>query len=314
MPAGAWEERILAARVAGYRPEWLDDLCHSGLVAWGRLAVRADGDDEAARRGSPPSRATPVGIVIRADLPWLLQAARGGAEPAVPVDGAVAEVVDALGRRGAQFHAEVVASTGRLASEVTDALWDAVARGLVTADGFRAIRSLLSARQRWDRRQQGPRRSLRRGAAGRVGGDGRWSLLPGASAVDDPDALAEAVAEQLLARWGVVFRDLLGRETLALPWREVQWALRRLEARGTIRGGRFVTGFTGEQYALPAAVDGLRAVRRSDHDGEVVRLSGADPLNLVGVITVGARVPAVRTNTVEYVDGVPVAPPVAAGS
>jgi ATP-dependent Lhr-like helicase len=121
----------------------------------------------------------------------------------------------------------------------------------------------------------------------------------------DTDALAEAVAEQLLARWGVVFRDLVARETLAVPWREVLWAFRRLEARGTIRGGRFVTGFVGEQYALPAAVEGLRETRRRDRSGEIVRVAAVDPLNLVGLLTPGPRVPAVRGNAVVYSDGAP---------
>jgi ATP-dependent Lhr-like helicase len=184
-----------------------------------------------------------------------------------------------------------------------------VARGLLTADSFSAVRSLLSGRQaaarhrEWDRR-----RGLRRGvsAAPAAAGGGRWSLLPPAGSVEDRDALAEAVAEQLLARWGVVFRDLVARETLALPWRDVLWALRRMEARGTVRGGRFVTGFTGEQYAQPEAVDLLRAVRRRPRDGETIHLSATDPLNLVGIVTPGPRVPAVRTNTVTYVDGLPV--------
>jgi ATP-dependent Lhr-like helicase len=122
----------------------------------------------------------------------------------------------------------------------------------------------------------------------------------------DGEALAEALAEQLLARWGVVFRDLVARETLAVPWRDVLWAFRRLEARGTIRGGRFVTGFVGEQYALPEAVEGLRAMRRRERSGEIVRLAAVDPLNLVGILTPGPRVPAVRRNMVVYHDGVPV--------
>jgi ATP-dependent Lhr-like helicase len=146
---------------------------------------------------------------------------------------------------------------------------------------------------------------LRRGASNHAAGGGRWSLLPEAGSIDDRDALAEAVAEQLLARWGVVFRDLIRRETLAVPWRDVLWALRRMEARGTARGGRFVTGFTGEQYALPEAVDQLRAVRRAPRNGEVVQISATDPLNLVGILTPGPLIPAVRTNTVTYVDGLP---------
>ena len=181
-----------------------------------------------------------------------------------------------------------------------------MARGLLTADGFAAVRSLLAGRQVSSGRPYLARRGLRRGSTGPASaGGGRWSLLPGAGVIDDRDGLAEAVAEQLLARWGVVFRDVIARETLALPWRDIIWALRRMEARGTVRGGRFVTGFTGEQYALPEAVDQLRAVRRAPRDGEVVHLSAADPLNLVGIITPGPRVPALRTNTVTYTDGLP---------
>ena len=122
----------------------------------------------------------------------------------------------------------------------------------------------------------------------------------------DPEALAERVAVQLLARWGIVFRDLLARESLAVPWRELLWALRRMEARGSARGGRFVTGFVGEQYALPGAVEALREVRRRERTGEVVRLSAADPLNLVGIVLPGARIPALRTRSVVYRDGLPV--------
>ncbi len=220
-----------------------------------------------------------------------------------------AEVLDELRRRGALFHNEL----GRhpaLRRDVEDALWDGVARGLITADGFGAIRSLLQARAaRAATSAPVARRRLRRGATGRIGADGRWCLVPEAGPVDDADELAEAVAEQLLARWGVVFRDLVARETLALPWRDVLWALRRIEARGTARGGRFVTGFSGEQYALPDAVDALRRVRKLERTGEVVTLCGADPLNLVGVVVPGARVAAVRTTTVTYVDGVAADPP-----
>jgi ATP-dependent Lhr-like helicase len=129
--------------------------------------------------------------------------------------------------------------------------------------------------------------------------------VPATRATEDPDELAEAVAEQVLSRWGVVFRDLLARETFTVPWREVLWALRRMEARGTIRGGRFVTGFSGEQYAVPEAVDALRAVRKQERTGETVSISAADPLNVVGILLPGPRVPALRTNAITYVDGVP---------
>ena len=168
-----------------------------------------------------------------------------------------------------------------------------MARGLVTADGFRAVRTLFARRAM----QNAPgRRRLRRGSQLSSRTAGRWSLLPEPPADCDPDDLAEAVAEQLAARWGVVFRDLLTRENLAVPWREVLWALRRMEARGTICGGRFVHGFSGEQFAHPDAVGLLREVRKRPRTGETVMLSAADPLNLAGIVLPGPRIPAVATN------------------
>jgi ATP-dependent Lhr-like helicase len=148
---------------------------------------------------------------------------------------------------------------------------------------------------------------MRRGRPHAARAEGRWALVPPPERGAEPESLAEAMAQRLLARWGVVFRDLLARETLAVPWRELLWALRRMEARGSARGGRFVTGFVGEQYALPGAVDALREVRRRERTGEVVRLSAADPLNLVGIVLPGARVPALRSRFVTYRDGLPVA-------
>ena len=307
IPAGAWEEAILPARVEGFQHRWLEDLCRSGELVWGRLSLRPADPLDAPRRGSAtPSRATPVTFALRDDLPWLLSAARGEARPAEPAHGAAREVLDALRRHGAMFHGELRKATGRLPVEVEEGLWDLVARGIVTADGFQAVRSLLSAREAWKRRHRQEQRIRvggRRSRTWREGGEGRWALLPAQGSDEDRDTLAEQVAGQLLARWGVVFWDLTAREDLALPWREVLWALRRLEARGIVRGGRFVTGFAGEQYALPEAVEDLRRVRRTQRNGETVRLSGADPLNLVGIVLPGTRVAAVRTNSVTYRDG-----------
>jgi ATP-dependent Lhr-like helicase len=178
-----------------------------------------------------------------------------------------------------------------------------VARGLVTADGFRAVRSLL---RRGGRGPAVPRRGLRRGIGGGgpgAGTDGRWSLLPTPASDPDRDELAEAVAEQLAARWGVIFRDLACRENLAVPWRDVLWALRRMEARGTIRGGRFVAGFSGEQFAHADAVDVLRAIRKQRPAGQPVRISAADPLNLTAIVLPGPRIPAIPSNSVTYIDG-----------
>ena len=301
LAAGAWEKAVFPARVTGYRREWLDEVCLDGGVAWGRLSVRGEAD-EPPRRAGAPSRATPVTLTIRDDLPWLLRAARGEHRPAEPGPGSTSDVLDALRQRGALFPPDLESLTGRLPSEVEEALWDGVARGLVTADGFRAVRTLFARRAM----QNAPgRRRLRRGSQLSSRTAGRWSLLPEPPADCDPDDLAEAVAEQLAARWGGVFRDMLTRENLAVPWREVLWALRRMEARGTICGGRFVHGFSGEQFAHPDAVGLLREVRKRPRTGETVALSAADPLNLAGILLPGPRIPAVAANTVTYVDGAP---------
>ncbi len=301
LAAGAWEDAILGARVAGYRREWLDDLCLSGEITWGRLSVRAAELDEVPRRsGMTPSRATPITLTIRADLPWLLRAARGDRKPAQPGPGRTRDVLDALGEHGALFQPDLSTLTRRLPAEVEEALWDGVARGLVTADGFRAVRGLLRRRSL---ARAPERRGLRRGRGLMTATGGRWSLLPDAMAQEDRDELAEAVAEQLAARWGVVFRDIVARENLAVPWREVLWALRRMEARGTIRGGRFVAGFSGEQFALPEAVDALRSVRKLERTGETITVNAADPLNLAGIVLPGPRVPALPSNSVTYADG-----------
>ena len=265
-PAGDWE-RLFAERVESYRAEWLDDLCLSGEVVWGRLSLvepAADASDPAAgephRSGRTPSRRTPITFMLRADMPWLLQAHRGFAVPAEPTAGSGRDVLDALRAHGAQFHSELQAITHRLPTEIEEGLWDGVARGLIAADGFNAVRSLLHARTRFARRQRPHRRPGSRGRRGswRQGVEGRWTLLPAAQPVADADELAEAVAWQLLLRWGVVFRDVYLKERLAVPWREVLWALRRLEARGLIRGGHFVTGITGEQFADERACSLLR--------------------------------------------------------
>ena len=304
-PAGGWEAEILPRRIAGYRSAWLDDLCLSGSVAWGRLRAR-DGDPEGSPRSRPfPSRATPVTLVVREDLPWLLQAVRGAVRPSEPDSGATRDVIAVLREHGALFTDDIVALSRRLPTEVVAGLWDAVGRGMVTADGFAAVRSLFDGHRHAG---AGRRRGLRHGLAGMAGGEGRWSLLPEAVPVTDHDGLAEAVAEQLLARWGVVFHDLLARETLAVPWRDILWALRRMEARGTARGGRFVSGFSGEQYALPEAVDVLRSLRGRAPDGDLITLSAADPLNLVGIVVPGPRIPALHTNRVAFRDGIPEAP------
>ncbi len=295
----SWEAELIRPRVAGYQPGWIDRLCHNGEVQWLRLSPRMMDDPD--RRGGGPSKATPVSIVFRADLGWLLPAVRGDELPPRPQTGPVAEITELLDRRGARFLTEIATETGRLPTDIESALWDGVARGLFTADGFEAIRTLTApGRARADRPPRALSR-LRRTGVRAAEGAGRWSLVPAATpeGAADRDEVVEAAADQLLQRWGVIFYDLAAHESLGVRWRELQWALRRLEDRGLVRGGRFVKGFSGEQFALPEAVDGLKAIRRAPPTGRTVRVCGSDPLNLTGVVLPGPRVPARRTEQVE---------------
>ena len=345
-PAGDWESEILAARVSGYDPRWLDELCLAGEVAWGRLTPRADAaavslqgaqgaelaDDcvpeaadaveAAGGRGSAvPSPATPLAIVLREDLGWQLAAVRAGEAAPVPRGGPAADLLAVLRRDGACFRSELTASTRRLPAEVDEGLWDLVARGLLTADAFSAVRTLLSARRRRARQRHRSAARLalvaRRAPVGSGVGEGRWSLLPsgvdaggrqdrsGPHEAEGPalaDELAEAVARQLLVRWGVVAWELWARESYRLPWRDVVRALRRLEARGQCLGGRFVAGLSGEQYALEEAAELLAQVR-DRHDDDAFSLTASDPLNLTGFVVPGPRVPASRRRQLQYRDG-----------
>jgi ATP-dependent Lhr-like helicase len=304
--AVAWEADLLAVRMRRYEPSWLDRLSHDGEIAWLRINPPTRAVDAPA---AAPSKATPISLVARADLPWLLMAARAGADPGEPVVGATAEVLEVLRDRGACFASELGAATNRLPEDIERALWDGVSRGLVMSDGFGAIRARVQHGKRTTEHRRFSR--LSRGSRVATAAAGRWSLVPNSEAVAlsdlasaDRDELAEAVAELLLHRWGVLFRDLVVHDSLRFPWRDLQWALRRLEDRGLVRGGRFVSGFGGEQYALPAAHEQLTQVRRAPRDGERVTINATDPLNLVGIIVPGARVPAVRTRRVTFVDGI----------
>jgi len=311
--AVAWESDLLASRMRRYEPGWLDRCSVAGDVAWLRVTPGSRAVDAPS---VAPSKATPISLVCREDLPWLLAAARSAGPPAEPVVGATAEVIEVLRERGACFAGELAAATNRMPEDIERALWDGVARGLVMADGFGAIRARVARSssstdaRRFSRLARGARSTATAAA-------GRWSLVPSTSSStpDSPDTpdtpdipdredLAEAVAEVLLRRYGVVFRGLAVHDSLAFPWRDLQWALRRLEDRGLVRGGRFVAGFPGEQYALPHAVEQLAQVRRAPRTGERVVVNAVDPLNLVGIVIPGATVPSVRTRTVTYVDGV----------
>jgi len=319
---------VLASRVANYQPAWLDELCLGGEVVWGRLSPpvctspepsqgEADDRDHAdlepsdraaadapTKRRLAPSRATRISLTTRGDFGWLLAAGRRNT-PADAPTALVGELVEHLDQRGARFHAELVEHFDQRPHEIETALWSAVGLGLVTADSFGAVRTLFANRKVRSARHSLGRRGLRRGAAGHERAEGRWAVLPAPMEIESQDELAEAVAEQLLARWGVVFRDLVQTETLAIPWREVLWAFRRLEARGLIRGGRFVNGFAGEQYATVDAIRALRETRKAKPGAkdEIVDVMAVDPCNVSGILLPGERVRSVGTATLRFRNG-----------
>jgi ATP-dependent Lhr-like helicase len=278
--AAAWEAEVLSRRVARYEPELLDELCLSGDVMWARLSPHPAFEAAEPRRVRP-TRTAPIAIFLRESADWL--AAQDPDAKAPTLSHAAREVLSGIEQRGASFFADLVRATQRLASEVEDGLWELVAAGLVTADGFENLRSLVDPKRR---RGEGRGRLARpRHAAG------RWALVRHAAATANNEQRAAAFADQLLARWGVLFRDLLARESLAPPWRDLLPVLRRKEAQGEIRGGRFVSGFSGEQFARPEALDLLRAIRRSAAEpDELLDVANSDPLNLAGIILPGPRV------------------------
>ena len=297
--AAAWEAELLPARVDGYKPALLDSLCLSGAAAWGRVVPAS------AERGTQPSRMTPIGVFPRAELDELLHAGGGSRGDVAGLRGPAERVLAVLRARGALFAREIEAATRLLPVELEEGLRELVAQGVTSCDGFAPLRRLLGGSGRRDsRRRPGRARVL---PSGLPVPEGRWVLLAPLGAPPDTEERAESLAWRLLRRYGVVFRDLVAREWLPDGWRAVHAGLRRLEARGLVRGGRFVTGFTGEQFALPDAIPRLRRARSRPDTGEIVRVSAADPLNLVGVLTPGARVPAGHTRWILFRDGWPVA-------
>jgi ATP-dependent helicase Lhr and Lhr-like helicase len=290
VPAAAWESQILPRRIAKYEPGLLDELCLSGEVMWARISPHPALEDGEGRR-IRPTRVAPIALLQREDAGWLIEPHSLEYE-AGSLSDAAREVLCALHSERALFFSDLVRVTQRLPAEAEDGLWELVAAGLATADGFENLRALLNPKRR-------ARQSRRRHSAG------RWALVP-RKAVSLPDR-AERWAGQLLARWGVLVRDLLAREAGAPPWRDLLPLLRRMEAKGQVRGGRFVAGLTGEQFALPEALDLLRAVRRAGESPQAEEIPGADPLNLTGIILPGARVsplaaaiPLVTANTYRW--------------
>ena len=300
VPANAWERKILARRISEYDPAVLDQLCLTGAVGWGRLSPHPATLEDSAKsmRRVIPTSVAPITFVIREESDWMLPHRADDGELRGLGQGA-RDVLEFLKTRGASFFADIVRGSGKLKAEVETALWELVAAGMITADGFDNLRSLIDPRRRAG---QGSQRSARpRHSAG------RWSLLYSAEAAERNKAV-EATCWMLLHRYGVVFRDLLARESVVPKWRELHLAFRRLEDRGEVRGGRFVSGFLGEQFALPVAVDSVRNMRTVPPSGETITVSAADPLNLVGILVPGERVPAISGNMVTYRDGVPVEP------
>ncbi len=292
LPARAWESQVLPARVSAYQPDDLESLCLGGVVAWGRLRAAPPPEDAKLRA---PGRAAPLAFVLREDLPWLL----APAGDAVSLPREAQAVHEVLARRGASFTADIARATALAPAAVESALWTLVAHGLVTGDGVAGLRRLIAPPD--DARGM----RLRMLASGRrqpLVAAGRWALLRDAPQ-EAPAADAERFVRLWLGRWGVVLRELLVRETCLPPWRELLPALRRLEARGEVRGGRFVAGMVGEQFALPEAVEALRAVRRRPATAETVVVAAADPLNLVGIVVPGARVPPAAHEVIAYRDG-----------
>jgi ATP-dependent Lhr-like helicase len=305
-PASAWETDILPSRIAEYEPEWLDEHCRAGRFVWTRLAARTPEPE----RGAAPVRSTPITLIARRDLKsW--SALAESPDPA-QLTSRARVVMEFIQAHGASFFDEIAESAGMLPSEAEDALAELVALGMVNSDSFGGLRALLvpsSQRGRSHGRGARRRRSL---ALFAMADAGRWAIVrqparePGSTTADSQ--AVEHVVRTLLKRWGVIFWKLLAREAQWLPpWREILMCCRRLEARGEIRGGRFIAGFSGEQYALPEAVAPLREARRRPQSGQLVSLSGADPLNLKGIITPGARLPSLAGNRLLYRDGLPIA-------
>jgi ATP-dependent Lhr-like helicase len=318
--AGSWESEILPARVADYDPAWLDALCLSGKLTWLRLSPPRLSPDKV--NSSAPVRSTPIVLLSRHNVQTWSKGFPAGSESNGAQLGTNTEAVyQYLKDHGASFFVDLVAGTNLLPSMVEEGLAELVFRGLVSADSFTGLRALITPISKTTHREIEKRRRKSKQFYS-MDDAGRWVRLrrdeqgPGPSPTErngdnrnqpiDREAI-EAVARKLLQRYGVVFRKILDREAITVPWRDLLRVYRRLEARGEIRGGRFVAGFSGEQFASTEAVQLLRSIRRAPAEGMLISLSAADPLNLQGVITPGPRLSSSSTNRVLYRDGIPIA-------
>lgn len=305
VPAISWERDLLPARLDKYQPEWLDELCLTGEITWGRL-FPPKRDPDRSRPMASLTRVAPVSIFLREDIAWLT--ANSPNLDAQTLSSPAQELVELLKARGAMFVSDVIGTTRLLPAQLDDVLGELITQGFVTADGFAGLRRLISEKtSTTSRNAHGQRRGAVRTRKFNSG-VGRWSLWRStASAEMTPESTIEQWAWQLLRRWGVVFRDLLTREQGAPKWFELVQIYRRLEARGEIRGGRFIAGVAGEQFALGDTVRNLRRLRDEAPDQELVVISAADPLNLVGILTVHPRVISTASNRVAYWNGKPLA-------
>ncbi len=300
MPAKVWEKQILSSRVSSYEERWLDELCLSGELCWGRVTAGLTRN---------ASKVLPLSLMLREDLIWLRSCPRSLAENGLkPLGGDAETVVQLLIEEGALFFNEIQIKTKLLPVQVEKALWELVAAGRISGDGFSAVRSLTQKKRK---STDDMKRRAKRFWGGRVPilkqpGNGRWWRLPDPSgdlAIDTAEDALRLWALQLLARYGVFFWDLLARESAAPPWRALLPIFRRMEARGEIRGGRFIRGVAGEQFALPAVVPLLRMASQGSPKKALTMVSASDPMNLVGILTPGAKLPSTASNVVVYLDG-----------
>jgi ATP-dependent Lhr-like helicase len=307
-PAAAWEGELLPARMVEYDPAWLDALCLSGEVVWARLTPlsRSTAVESGERtRGSGPVRNTPIALLRRKNFALWSSVFPQPAPTTTSEFSTTTQVVyDYLNTRGASFFTDIVENTKLLRSQVEEALAELVANGIVVSDSFAGLRALLTP---GSRKTQAAARRKHRQPIYEMASAGRWSILQRTTSAQNETALTEEVAWALLKRYGVVFKRLLEREGVTLPWRVLLRFYHRLEARGDIRGGRFVAGISGEQFALPEAIGMLRAIRRAGAQESLISISAADPLNLVGIIIPGSRITAHTSNRVLYQDGAPIA-------
>ncbi len=324
-PAIEWERTLLPARIANYSPAWLDNLCLSGAIGWGRISPHpawSTGDGAAPRRVIP-TNAAPITFFLRDSADWLPHAIAESCVEEKNLSNALSpeaiRVRSELDRRGACFTADLQRNLALTRQQTQHALWELATAGLAAADGFDQLRALMDPKRKSAAAESAPS-STRRRTAGRTTA-GRWSLLCADAAVSPDanspeariararlhDAAMESAARMLLARYGILFRDLLTRESNAPKWRDLTPILRRLEARGEIRGGRFVTGVSGEQYALPEAADSLRArIPVQSPEAKLIEVAAADPTNLAGILVPGDRIPSTPGRRVQFLDGVAV--------